>query len=85
MLSDEERLAANNGNGIDVAEYRIAAAKGDGQAISSVGHFLAALEAMSLHLQLMESRSHLVARQRARAKGAASLPRINEFGAPAVG
>lgn len=76
MLTDEEHVAANSGRGIDIAEYRIAAAKVDPQALSGVAHLLAAAEAMSLHLRLMEGRAQFFRRELLMVSGGPTLPKV---------
>jgi hypothetical protein len=77
MLHDDEHLAAKSGEGIEIAAKRMAAAHAEDNAQRSIEHSLAALLALSLHLQHVETGSRNFA-------GAHNLERVREAHPPEV-
>lgn len=55
LLTEEERVTAAMGRGIDVARRRMKASEAYEDPIRGVDHALAAIEALMLHLQHVEA------------------------------
>ena len=55
MMSDEEHRAANSGHGLEIAESRMEAVKTESDAVTAIDHVLAAIAALSLHLEHVEA------------------------------
>lgn len=62
-MNDKEWLAAQTGEGLDLAERYITEAKGLGDPIAAIDRYLVAIDMMHVHLGRMETASEGVKQQ----------------------